>query len=267
MFFGARSEKIEVNGVPMSYVTFGKGEQVLVMIPGLSDGLQTVAGKDKILATYYKQFAKDYKVYVFSRKDELPDGYTTRDMASDQSVAMELLGIDNAFVFGISQGGMIAQYLAIDYPDKVEKLVLGVTVAKQTDTLQSVVGSWIEMAKNNDYKSLSIDTIEKTYTEKALKRYRPMYPALSRIGKPKSFERFLIQANACLTHNAYDELHKIKCPTLVLGGDDDKVVGHGTSEFITEQITGCQFVIYEELGHGSFEETKDFNLQILSFLK
>ncbi|MGN0250788.1 MAG: alpha/beta fold hydrolase [Oliverpabstia sp.] len=69
-------------------------------------------------------YANDYKVFIFSRKNDLEEGYSTRDMARDQAEAMKMLGIKSANILGISQGGMIAQYLAIDYPDLVVLAVL-----------------------------------------------------------------------------------------------------------------------------------------------
>lgn len=59
-------------------------------------------------------------MYAFSRADELRPGVTTRDMANDLSEAMGLLGLDHACILGESQGGMIAQWLAIDHPECVE---------------------------------------------------------------------------------------------------------------------------------------------------
>ena len=129
-------------------------------------------------------------------KNKLEEGYTTRDMAGDYNIALEQLGISNAYVMGISQGGMIAQYLAIDYPDKVKKLVLGVTVSRQNGTVKNVVESWIAMAKADDYKSLIIDTVEKSYTEKLVKKYRLLYPIISRVGKPDDFTRFFITSQS-----------------------------------------------------------------------
>ena len=76
-----------------------------------------------------------------------------------------------------------------------------------------------------DYRSLMTDTSEKTYSLKTLKKYRPLYPLLCRVGKPEDFSRFLIQAESCLTHNAHEELSGISCPVLILGGGDDKIVG------------------------------------------
>ena len=187
-------------------------------------------------------------------------------MAADYKAACEKLSVTKADVFGVSQGGMIAQYLAIDYPELVEKLVLAVTLSKQNETVEKVVSSWIKMAEKNDYNSLFIDTAEKSYTEKRLRKYRPLYPLLSKIGKPKSFNRFIIQANACITHNAYDELDKIKCPTLVIGGDSDKVTGPGTSEEIAGKIKNSKLIIYKGLGHSMYEEAKDFNTKVMEFI-
>lgn len=87
------------------------------------------------------------------------------------------------------------------------------------------------------------------------------------MGKPKSFQRFLIMANACINHNAYDELELIKVPTFVIGGSCDKVVGGESSKEIAERIEGSKLLMYEGFGHGVYEETKDFNQKILEFLE
>ena len=125
-----KGKTLYFNDKSMDYVTFGKGKQPLVIIPGLGDGLQTVKGKAQIFSLSYCLLAKRYKIYVFSRINELRQGYTTRDMAADVAEAMETLNLDAAYVMGISQGGMIAQWLAVDFPEKVERLILTVTTAK-----------------------------------------------------------------------------------------------------------------------------------------
>ena len=198
----------------------------------------------------------DFVSFGNGNKNHLQEGYSTREMAKDHAEAMTVLGISKADVLGISQGGMIAQYLAIDYPDMVNKLILAVTSADSNEIIKKVVSAWCEMAKQENYKDLMIDTAEKSYSERYLKKYRRIYPFIGRIGKPKSFERFLIQAVSCISHNAYAELNKIVCPTLVIGGDCDKIVG----------TTHSELFIYNGLGHAAYEEAKDFNKQVLNFL-
>lgn len=266
MLLNAKNGVVTIGDTEMDYISFGKGNEILILLPGLGDGLKTVKGTALPFAVAYREYAVKYKVYVFSRKNRIKEGYYTRDMAKDQAEAMKILGISKANIMGVSQGGMIAQYLAIDYPNMVNKLVLAVTLSKQNENLHKVAGSWIEMAKCGDYKNLIIDTAEKSYSKKYLKRHRFLFPLLGRVGKPKDFSRFLIQANSCIHHNAYDELDKIECPTLIVSGDSDKVVEPNSSVEIAERIKGSELFVYKGLGHAVYEEAKDFNARVLNFL-
>lgn len=266
MLWNAKNGRVSIGDTDMDYIAFGNGSKILIIIPGLSDGLTTVKGMAFTMALAYRMYARDYRVYVFSRKNRLTEGYTTRDMAADQAEAMRILGITKAMILGVSQGGMIAQYLAIDHPESVEKLVLTVTLSKQNETVREAVGKWIGLAKQGNHKKLMIDTAERSYSENYLKKYRLIYPILGKIGKPKNYDRFLIQANSCIRHDAYSELESIKCPTLVIGGDDDKVVGVNAAAEISDRIEDSELFIYEGLGHALYEEAKDFNKRVLSFL-
>ncbi len=139
MSLNAKNGVVTIEDTEMYYITFGKGSKILVMIPGLADGLSTVKGKALPFAISYRAFSKNYTVYVFSRRNGLKEGYSTRNMAKDQAEAMKMLGISKADIIGVSQGGMIAQYMAIDHPDMVEKLVLAVTLSRQMNRTRS---SW-----------------------------------------------------------------------------------------------------------------------------
>lgn len=266
MFHNAKNGTLKIDDIDMEYISFGNGGKPLVMIPGVGDGLKTVKGYAVPFSLLYSKYAKGYKVYVFSRKNRLPEGSSTRDMAKDLRQAMLQLNIKKADIIGVSQGGMIAQYLAIDYPGIVNKLVLAVTLARPNETVTHVVSNWIKMAKAGDYKSLFVDTAEKSYSEKYLRKNRWFYPIITKFGKPKDFSRFIVMANACITHNSYHELGKIVCPTLVIGGDSDKIVTGKASEEIAEGIAGSHLFMYKGLGHGVYEEAKDFNNHVLDFL-
>lgn len=264
MLYEAKEQKLQINNTQMDYITFGKGAKPLIMIQGLNT--RNIKGSAVSIAYMYRIFAKDYKVYLFDRRPDVYEGITVRELAADVAGAMDALGITNADIFGVSQGGMIAQYLAIDRPDLVNKLVLAVTLSKNNDTVKSVVNNWIEMTKQDDMKSLVADMAIKMYSDAYVKRYRLFMPLLTILQKPKDVQRFIILAKACLTCNAYEELDKIKCPVFVIGGRQDKVVGEGSSEEIADKL-GCPIYMYEELGHAAYEEAKDFNKRVYDFLK
>lgn len=264
--YNARFGQVSVGEDRMNYVEFGTGERILVMIPGLSDGFAPVSKfQAPFLAFGFRQLAADFHVYCFSRRNLLPMGCTTRDMARDQAAAMRLLGIQKADVLGVSQGGAIAQYLAIDHPHLIKNLILAVTFPQTNDVVRGVVPKWMELAGRGGHKKLMIDTAEHSYSDDYLLKYRLLYPILG-VGKPKSFERFLIQAESCLHHNACAELGQIQCPTLIIGGSDDRIVGTSAARELAEKIPGSQLYVYKGLGHAAYEEAPDFQMRIKKFL-
>ena len=260
-----KNGSVTIGNTDMYYAAFGEGQKKLVVLPGLSDGLATVKGKAWILAAPYRKFFQDYTVYMFSRKNEMPEGYTIRDMANDQAQAMESLGIDRAYVLGVSQGGMIAQCLAIDHPEMVAGLILAVTAPSANPVAQTAVSGWISMAKCGDHTALMVDTAEKTYSEAYLRKNRRFFPLIARFTKPGDYDRFLKNADAILEFDAREELARIICPTLILAGSDDHIVGNDAAHELHVGIAGSQLHVYEGLGHGAYEEAKDFYDRVLDF--
>lgn len=123
--FHAKNGQLKLEETSVDYIRFGTGEKYLILIPGVGDGLRTVRGSALPFSFLYRMFAKEYTVFAFSRKNNLPETYTTEQMADDLSQCMDQLQIPKADLVGVSQGGMIALHLALRYPQKVGKLVLG----------------------------------------------------------------------------------------------------------------------------------------------
>lgn len=263
MLYQAKESKINVSNMQFDYITFGSGAKPLIMIQGLNT--RGIKGAAVSLAYTYRMFTKDYKVYLFDRRPVLHDGITVGEMASDVAAAMDALGIRNADVLGVSQGGMIAQYLAIGRPDLVRRMVLAVTLSKNNETVARVIDDWIDMSKRGAMKELVADMAEKLYSETYVKKYRPLMPLLTILQKPRDVDRFVTLAKSCLTCDTYECLGEIKCPTLVIGGRQDKVVTGEASEEMAKKI-GCRLHMYEGLGHAAYEEASDFNQIVYDFL-
>ena len=250
----------------MDYIRFGKGARVLLMLPGLGDGLRTVKGTALPMALLYRRFAKKYTVYAFSRREPLAAGMTTRDMAAEQAQAMEALGIDRADILGVSMGGMIAQWLAIDHPHRVGKLILTVTCAEQNPVLRESIREWVDLAKAGDHAGFMDSNLRRIYSERYYRQNKWMTPLIGALTKPKSYDRFFIQAEACLTHDARAELGKIQAQTLVIGGEKDLALGGEASKVLAAHIPGAALKMYPQWGHGLYEEAGDFNDVVLAFL-
>ena len=266
MLYHAKNGTLSIGNTTMDYIRFGTGKRNLIILPGLGDGLRTVKGTALPIAYMYRLFAKDFTVYAFSRKNELPQGYTTRDMARDQAEAMEQLDIQKADIFGVSMGGMIAQYLAIDHPEKIGKLILTVTSSRPNPILTASIDEWVSCAQGGEHTAFMDSNVRKIYSENYYRKNKWFLPIMGKLTKPKSYDRFYIQADACLTHDAYESISQIKAPTLVIGGEQDRALGGDASREIAEKIPNAQLLMYEQWGHGLYEEAKDFNKTVLEYL-
>ena len=266
MLFHAKNGTLSLESGTMDYIRYGTGGRVLIMLPGLGDSLRSVKGAAVPMAIMYREFARIFTVYSFSRIDPMPSGYTIRDMARDLAQAMELLGIQRADVFGVSMGGMIAQWLAIDHPERVDRLILAVTCPEPNSVLQESLEEWVALAKSGDHGAFLKSNMRRIYSEGYCRKNLWMAPIVGLLTKPKSYERFFIQANACREHDARAQLPGIRARTLVIGGERDKALGGEASRTIAAAIDGAELKMYPQWGHGLYEEEKDFNGVLLEFL-
>ena len=155
--------------------------------------------------------------------------------------------------------------LAIEHPACVNKLVLGVTASRVNENMKNIVGKWVNCAFKKDSLTINKETFSLMYTKKYLKKYKLLMPFLIRMVKPKSFERFAILASAILEFDCYDRLNEIRCPVLVLGGEQDRITLGEASMEIADKLH-CEIHMYSEYGHAVYEEAKDFNRRVYEFL-
>ena len=264
MFYNLKESSVKIGDTHMDYAVFGKGKTPLVMIPGLS--LRDLKGAGWGLAIGYSLFAKDYRVYVFDKKASIPDGYSVRDIADDTVTAMRALGIERAHIFGTSLGGMVAQYIAVYYPEMVDRLILAVTTSRCNEVVSKVVGGWIDYAERGDLSFIANEMLGQLYSEELARKYGKIMPLIAKFYTPKDMPRFIRLARACLTVDITDRIGEITAPTLVLGGERDKIVGGFASYEIAERIPGAKLHMYEKYGHSAYDEAPDFNKRILEFI-
>ena len=265
MFAGMKEFTVRTDDAVMNCIRFGRGKKTMLLISGLN--LQDVKGRSAAFGLYwmYRGFARDFTVYCFDRRENLPAEFTVKQIADDIAAAMIQMNLQDAYVLGVSQGGMIAQYLALDHPQLVSRLVLGVTSASSNEMIQKNISRWISMAENDDMKGIIKDYMHSTYSDAYIRRMKLFLPLVIRMTKMMPKERFITCARACLTCDTLDRLDQIKCPCLVLGGEKDKVVSPEASGQIAEK-TGCNIYMYADYGHSAYEEmAADFNRRVQDF--
>lgn len=250
----------------VDYVTFGKGDKNLIIITGLSLQRLNDLSNLAIYALFY-QYAKEYKVFIFDRKDHIEEGVSIEDMADDLYHSLEKLHITNASIIGISQGGMIAQLFAIKYSQKVKKLVLALTLSRNNTISRENIGGWIEMAENGDMDKLNKDFMSKTFSSPVLKKLYVINRLFLKSVSKEKRHRFVALAKSILAFDCYSSLDKITCPTLVLGAKNDLVLGVDGARELANSIPNASYHEFDKLGHTAFIESRRFDKALLEFLQ
>ncbi len=262
-----------INGININYRSQGDGEPLL-MISGFGSSQGSWWPQTRI-------FKKHYRVITFDNrgvgKSDRPEGpYSTKMMAKDAIGLMDHLGIQKAHVLGVSMGGMIAQELAINYPDRVNKLVLACTFAARDET----GGPTAEGAKAKELYSKSPPSMARimkysdTLSHLVFNRrsYRifvaPMMMLVSRFARSSAAIGFSGQLDAILAHNTIDRLKQIQAPTLVITGTQDRLIKPASSEVLARLIPKAKLVKIEGGSHAfSIEMSSQFNREVLNFLE
>lgn len=265
--------KANINGINISYGADGHGEP-LVLIMGF-------AGPKIGWIFQNCFFKKHYQVITLDNRGvwrtDKPDGpYSTKMMADDTVGLMDHLGIKKANIVGASMGGMIAQELAINYPERVQKLVLGCTYASKDETggltpeYYTRIG-FDEGSSNDELKKVAMGRLLTTVFSLSFSNrfYRMLATLLAKMYVMLlSTKGVRAQYEATLEHNVLDRLHEIKAPTLVIAGTQDRLIRPGSSETIADRIPNAKLVKVKDGSHSFFIEKKGrFNREILAFLK
>jgi 3-oxoadipate enol-lactonase len=189
-----------------------------------------------------------------------PGPYSTAELAADAVGLLDHLGIPRADVFGVSLGGMVAQELAIGWPNRVDRLILGATHAGLANAAPQPrdagkafameTGDWGERVRALA-PYVFADGAEESLLEAFIE---------AKLADPQDAAGYRALLDAELGHDSFDRLDEIDAPTLVISGEDDRVMPGLSSELLREQISAARLEIVSGAGHLFFIEQPEQTL-------
>ncbi|MFE6795373.1 alpha/beta fold hydrolase [Paenibacillus chitinolyticus] len=238
------------NGIPIYYETEGKGFPLI--------GIQ---GKDSNLDWWHpatrNALADKYRFIMLDNRGTGRSGhpaeeYGIADMATDVVGLMDELQIEKAYVLGQSMGGMIAQEVALQNPNRVEKLVLVCTtpgVARAAFSSQM-----LELISGKVVLSSPQDSLRLLFPEWFIRDNPALMEQLTKL-----MQRYPIDQRTASIHDvayqsfdSYDRLPAISVPTLVIHGEADWIFTPAHAEILAQRIPDAQLLMVPDAGHGVF---------------
>lgn len=223
----------------------------LLLIPPLGGPMALWGELRQLLAARARVIAFDRSGTGRSSDASIRNG--TRRLAAEPAAVLDHLGVAKAHVFGLSLGGMVATWLAIDAPDRVERLCLASAPAAGLELSRTAVGRLMSLAACLARRSQDVEPcLARRILSPAFREREPARAAAierTMVGQPARRLQVMKHASLALMHDARRELARIRAPVLVLAGEGDELLGIEPQKALAKGIPGARFETIAECGH------------------
>jgi aminoacrylate hydrolase len=219
----------------------GDGEAVF-LIAGLSSSAVFWDEIAPALARRFKVVLMDHR--GTGRSERPLQSYSVELIARDAIDVLDHFQIARAHIIGHSTGGAIAQVLALDYPDRVHRMILSGSWAKADDYFRILFESRRTILEGAGAEAYAVSGQFLGLPPDWIKDHIPDLRAAMARGKA-DFEPVAVTAERIRMIMAYDrlaDLHKVTAPSLVIAATDDAIVPFHLSEQLARAITGAQLM-------------------------
>jgi len=263
------SHALADDGVTIHYDMFGRrnGEPVL-LIQGLGADSRGWLLQRPAIGSRYRGIVFDNR--GVGRSGKPVGSYDLEQMAADAVSVLDAAGIESAHVIGASMGGVIAQIMAVRYPERVRSLVLACTACRHLGWRRELLEEWAAVAQARGMRSFASENMRWLVGPRALRRFWPAFGVLTPLAISAPAHSFVSQVNAILDmdDSVRDLLHTIEVPTLVLVGSQDILTPQADAEEIAELIPDSELAIVQGAAHGFMVEAFGaFNRLVMEFLE
>jgi len=273
---------VELNKIKISYEIHGEGYPLIL--------LHGFAMYKEFWKWNVKELSKEFRVITLDIRgcgetDHPAESYSMEELADDIRALLDYLNLDKTHLGGHSFGGMIAQYFALNYPNRLNKLILMSTFANLP-----MSKSGLEMYKRSQlsFYEAKVKEPSKAFWDKMKQRFSRNFFKEMNQNPSKLFHNMfstnnlmeleetkgtskpqdiLNQINAITHHNTINRLNEIKNETLILVAAKDRLVSKIASELLDEKIPNSNLVVFNSSHFFMLEEAPNFNLEVLNFLR
>ena len=256
------------DGTKIHYEVAGRrrGEPVL-LVQGLGTDLRGWAFQRFALGRRHRLYLVDNRGVGGS--DAPPGPYDLEVMAADARAVLDAEGVPSAHVVGASMGGVIAQLLAVQSPERVRSLVLACTACSHQQWRRDLLAGWATLATERGMGALSGKALRWLVGPRHRRRFGLPLSVLAPLVLNASPAAFASQVAAILgqADETAEALAGVMAPTLVVVGTQDVLTPMADAEELVERIPGAELVVLSGASHGlMLDRAGEFNAVVLDFL-
>lgn len=255
--------KVKTNGIETNYVVEGEGPW-LTMSHSLACNVSMWEQQVKLLAKRFKVLRYDTRGHGGS---SAPKGlYTMDELADDAKALFDALGITRTHWAGLSMGGMIGQTFALKYPGVFKSMVLADTTSRRPPNAEQMWSDRVRTAREKGMEGVVESTLGRWFTEGYRQSRKDVMERIGSDIRATPVDGFAGCCEAIGKIDVLDRLKEIKCPTLVIVGEEDHGTPPEAAKLIAANIPGAELVIIPSAAHLSNVEQADaFNKALASF--
>lgn len=257
--------KVRANGIDLHYKVEGQGPWI-VMSHALACDHRMWDAQAARLAQRYTVLRYDTRGHGAS--DAPPGPYSFDMLAADAAALFDALGIERAHWLGLSMGGMIGQAFALAYPQRIDSLVLADTSSRYPADVETVWAERIRTVRDQGMEAVVAGTLERWFT----KPFRDAHPeVMQRIADTihaTPVEGYAGCGQAIAKLNFTEGLRTVRCPTLVIVGDQDTGTPIEMAREIHDAVEGSQLKVIASAAHlSNIEQAEAFSNIVEDFYR
>jgi 3-oxoadipate enol-lactonase len=217
--------------------------------------------------------AKDFTVLRFDTRghgqSSAPEGaYTFDDLVSDVHGLYQHLGVKHSHWLGLSMGGMIGQAYALAHPGVFTSMVLADTTSRYGTNAAQMWVDRIRLAKSQGMEAMVNGTLERWFTPAYRESQPEVMARISRLIASTPVAGYAGCGAAIGTIDYADRLAEIRCPVLVIVGDQDPATPPEMAELMHARLPDSRLVVIPKASHiANIEQEERFNQALLDFYR
>jgi len=261
--------EIVCNHVLLHYEERGEGAP-LVFLHGIASDHLYWQVQMRAFAKRFRCLALDNRDAGQSKPAQAP--YTMGDLAADVAGLLDALGLSEAHLVGASLGGMIALELAVAHPSRVCSLFLVGTLGRADDWFNATLDTYShirrQVADTAGFLEALLPWLVSHRFFASPSKVEWLQAFLRQSAFPQQIDGFFRQLGAIRGHDVLEQASAIRCPALVVVGEDDLITPPRYAEQLAKLIPQARLHILPGVGHSPvLEDSRGFSRLLDEFLR